>query len=53
MHSMVFSIGIFLHEGNFLNVTQNGFDKQFNINLNVNYLIAQVFLKDKFWDKSA
>lgn len=52
IHSMVLNAGISLHEGNFMNVTQEGFDKQFNINLKANYFIAQAFLKEKLKENS-
>lgn len=45
--SMVLNAGVSLHEGHFLNVTQEGFDTQFNINLKANYFIAQAFLRYK------
>lgn len=52
IHSMVLNAGVSLHEGNFLNVTPEGYDKQFNTNLKSNYFIAQAFLKDKLEDQS-
>lgn len=51
--SMVLNAGVSLHEGNFMNVTQEGFDTQFDINLKSNYFIAQVFLKDKLKEETA
>jgi len=45
--SVVFNAGISLHEGNILNVNQNGYDRQFNTNLRANYFLAQAFLKKK------
>lgn len=45
--SLVFNAGISLHEGNILNVDQNGYDRQFNTNLRANYFLAQAFLKKK------
>lgn len=47
IHSFVLNAGVSLHEGNFLNVTPEGFEKQFNTNLKANYFIAQSFLKYK------
>ena len=41
-----------LHEGNFLTITQEGYDKQFNTNSKANYFWAQVFLKYKFCEQS-
>lgn len=45
--SLVLNAGISLHEGNILNVTTDGYDKQFNINLKANYFLAQAYLKMK------
>ena len=45
--SVVLNAGISLHEGNILNVTQDGFDSQFNTNLRANYFVAQALLKRK------
>lgn len=45
--SLVLNAGISFHEGNFLNVTQEGFDQQLNINLKANYFLAQTFLRYK------
>ena len=45
--SLVLNAGISLHEGNFLNVTTEGFSKQLNTNLTANYFISQSFLKFK------
>lgn len=44
---LVLNAGISFHEGNFLNVTLSGFDKQFDINLKANYFLAQAFIKYK------
>lgn len=52
INSIVLNAGISLHEGNFLNVTQEGFDKQFDTNLKSNYFIAQSFLRDKLQEQS-
>lgn len=40
---LVLNAGISFHEGNFLNVTVGGFDKQFDVNLKANYFLAQEF----------
>lgn len=45
--SLVLNAGISFHEGNFLNVTTEGFSKQLNTNLTANYFISQSFLKFK------
>lgn len=45
--AFVLNAGVSFHEGNFLNVTIEGFDQQFDINLKANYFIAQAFLKYK------
>ena len=50
--SLVLNAGVSFHEGNFLNVTQEGFNVQFDINLKANYFIAQSFLKFKLNEKS-
>lgn len=52
IHSLVLNAGVSLHEGNFLNVTKEGFDLQFNTNLKANYFLAQRFLKDKLREKT-
>lgn len=52
IHSMVLNAGVSLHEGNFLNVTQEGYDKQFDTNLKANYFIAQAFLRNKLREQS-
>lgn len=52
IHSMCLNAGVSFHEGNFLNVTQETFDKQFDINLKANYFIAQAFLKNKLHEQS-
>ena len=44
---LVLNAGISFHEGNFLNVTVGGFDKQFDVNLKANYFLAQEFIKYK------
>lgn len=47
---IVCNAGISLHEGSIYNVTTDGFDNQFNINLKGHYFFAQSYLKyfDKF-----
>lgn len=45
--SLILNAGVSLHEGSFLNVTVDGFDQQYNINLKANYFLAQAFLKRK------
>ncbi len=44
---LVNNAGISLHEGNFRNVTINGFDKQFNTNLKGHFFLAKAFLERK------
>lgn len=44
---IVFNAGVSYHEGNFLNVTPDGFDQQFAINLKSNYFLAQSYIKHK------
>lgn len=43
--SLVSNAGISLHEENFRNVTENGWDKQMNTNLKGNYFIVSKFVK--------
>lgn len=45
--SLVLNAGVSFHEGNILNVTEEGYDKQFDINLKANYFLAKAFLKSK------
>lgn len=45
--SLVLNAGVSFHEGNFLNVTEEGFDTQLNINLKSNYFLSQTFIKQK------
>ena len=45
--TLVLNAGVSLHEGSFINVTQEGYDVQFNTNLKANFFIAQSFLKKK------
>lgn len=45
--AIVLNAGVSFHEGTFLNVTVEGFDKQFDINLKANYFLAQAFIKYK------
>ncbi len=44
---LICSNGISLHEGSFKNVTEEGFDKQFNTNLKGTYFLSCEFLKRK------
>lgn len=44
---IVLNAGVSYHEGNFLNVTPDGFDQQIAINLKSNYFLAQSFIKFK------
>lgn len=50
--AMVLNAGISLHEGSFMNVTQEGYDIQFDTNLKANYFIAQAFLKKKLTNET-
>lgn len=45
LDTLVNNAGISLHEGNFMNVTPDDFDKQFNSNLRGGYFLTQTFLK--------
>lgn len=49
--SLILNAGVSFHEGNFLNVFEDGYDKQFEINLKANYFLAQAFLKSKLQNK--
>lgn len=42
---LINNAGVSLHEGNFLNVTEEGFDTQFNTNLKGAYFLAQNYIK--------
>jgi len=42
---LVNNAGISLHEGNFLNVTEEDFDAQFNTNLKGSYFLSQNYIK--------
>lgn len=42
---LVNNAGISLHEGNIFNVTEDGYDKQFDINLKGGYFLTKAFLK--------
>lgn len=44
---VVSNAGISLHEGNILNVTPEGMDKTFDINLKAHYFLAKAFIKYK------
>lgn len=43
--SIVLNAGVSHHEGNYLNVSENDFDLQFDINLKANYFLAKEFIK--------
>lgn len=45
--SLVLNAGVSFHEGTFLNVTKDGFQSQFDINLKSNYFFIQTFVKKK------
>ena len=45
--TIVLNAGVSLHEGNFLNVTPESFEQQFNVNLKSNYFLAQQFINEK------
>lgn len=49
---LVLNAGISLHEGNMMNVSQEGYDRQFNTNLRANYFMAQAFVKYKLAEKT-
>ena len=51
--SFVSNAGISLHEGDFRNVTEEDWDRQFDINLKGNYFIVSEFIKylEKFKDR--
>lgn len=42
---LINNAGISLHEGEIFNVTEEGFDKQFNTNLKASYFLAQKFIQ--------
>lgn len=44
---LVNNAGISLHEGNFMNVTIDGFDRQFDTNLKAHFFLAKSFLERK------
>ena len=44
---LVLNAGISLHEKSFLEVTRQGFDLQYNVNLKTSYFLAQSFLEYK------
>jgi len=48
---LICNAGISLHEGNFQNVTLEGWDKQFNTNLKGTYFLAKEFLELKMANK--
>ena len=43
--SLVSNAGVSFHEGNFRNVTQEGWDKQMNINLKGNFFMVKTFIE--------
>ena len=43
--ALICSAGISLHEGNYKNVTEDGFDKQFNINMKGTYFLCKSYLE--------
>ncbi|MDO5434519.1 SDR family NAD(P)-dependent oxidoreductase [Eubacterium sp.] len=45
IHSLVSNAGISLHEGNFRNVTEEGWDKQMDTNLKGNYFLVGQFVQ--------
>lgn len=50
--TLINNAGISLHEGNFTNVTPEGFDKQINVNLKGTYFLSKTFLERKIKQKS-
>ena len=54
IHGLVSNAGISLHEGNFRNVTEEGWDSQMNINLKGNYFFVKTFIEylESLEDKS-
>lgn len=55
VHGLVSNAGISLHEGDFRNVTEEGWDSQMNINLKGNYFLIKNYIEylEKMEDKSA
>ena len=53
IHGLVSNAGISLHEGNFRNVTEEGWDSQMNINLKGNYFLIKNYIEylEKLEDK--
>lgn len=45
IHCLVSNAGISLHEGNFRNVTEEGWDQQMNINLKGNYFLVKEYIQ--------
>lgn len=45
IHGLVSNAGISLHEGNFRNVTEEGWDSQMNINLKGNYFMVKAYIE--------
>lgn len=54
VHGLVSNAGISLHEGDFRNVTEEGWDSQMNINLKGNYFLIKNYIEylEKLEDKS-
>ena len=54
INCLVSNAGISLHEGNFRNVSEENWDKQFNTNLKGNYFLVSAFVQylEQFEDKS-
>lgn len=54
VHGLVSNAGISLHEGDFRNVTEEGWDSQMNINLKGNYFLIKKYIEylEKLEDKS-
>ena len=54
VHGLVSNAGISLHEGDFRNVTEEGWDSQMNINLKGNYFLVKNYIEylEKLEDKS-
>lgn len=54
IYGLVSNAGISLHEGNFRNVTESGWDSQMNINLKGNYFFVKTFIEylESLEDKS-
>lgn len=42
--SLIYNASLYLHEQNVMDVTQEGFDRQFNTNVKAPYFVSQVFI---------